>query len=202
MWEVVSRTHNSVKRVLKSVKRVQNSVKRVQNSVKHVLNSVKHGLKVVKPRPLAPTKARGCIWVPDCSQDPYVHLYSTPLGSPTGVPELPYVHAREAPPAHAPLATARAAGRVRDHVRVYGWVYGRAIPGYYPPSHRALREQACTAKRAPEAPSGGWSGWYMGPSPSDRSPEHPGPTLRARSDPCRVLPGPGPSPRAKPPPGQ
>ena len=41
MWEVVSRTHNSVKRVLNSVKQVLISGYRVPNSVKQVLNSVK-----------------------------------------------------------------------------------------------------------------------------------------------------------------
>ena len=45
---------------------------------------------------------------------------------------------------------------------VPGWVYrvgtGGAIPGYYP----AAKLRPMTAKRAPEAPARGWSGWSWG----------------------------------------
>ena len=68
-----------------------------------------------------------------------------------------------------------------------GWVAGRAIPGYYPPSTLKSPTQSLTAKRAPEAPAGagvggqgraGWDGPCTHP---------PGPVGPA------ALPGTGPS---------
>ena len=37
------------------------------------------------------------------------------------------------------------------------------IPGEYYPASTLLEEVPSTAERAPEAPVGGWSGWYWGP---------------------------------------
>ena len=67
-----------------------------------------------------------------------------------------------------------------------GWVTGWVIPGS---STEAGTPESggMTAKRAPE-PLQGWSGW----SCCSVRPAVPGPTLRARSVPCRPLPGPGP----------
>ena len=78
-------------------------------------------------------------------------MCSTPLGSPTGLQKQLF-------------ATVRlAAGCTR--VGVPGWVYGWGIrvgiPGEYPAT--LLEEVPSTAKRAPEAHSVGWSGWYWGP---------------------------------------
>ena len=49
-----------------------------------------------------------------------------------------------------------------------GWVLGRAIPGTQP----AAKRRQIPAKRAPEPPAGGWSGWVSAAAP--RSPgDHP-----------------------------
>ena len=72
-----------------------------------------------------------------------------------------------------------------------GWVYGWVIPVYYPATQlpRAKVPEPRPAKRAPEAPSRGWSGWVWesgtAPFACDPGPPIPLPTLRARSvQPC------------------
>ena len=77
-----------------------------------------------------------------------------------------------------------------------GWVPG----GVYRVPSQLLGEGPGTAKRAPEAPAGCWSGWYQGPGaqpcnmgPWDGGGTAPAPTLRARSVPFWALPGAEPS---------
>ena len=96
---------------------------------------------------------------------------------------------------------------VWDGVRVPGDGYtGGCTGGLYRvlPSHRAPRpEGTLTAKRAPEVPCrgtgvGGQGGLAVPfACPCTGARPAPAPTLRARSAPCRDLPGAGPSPRAK-----
>ena len=70
-----------------------------------------------------------------------------------------------------------------------GWVPGRVIPG--PARGRPTsKAEDMTAKRAPEAPGRGWSGWSCLQRPGTS-----GTTLRARSGTCGTLPVP---PRANP----
>ena len=80
-----------------------------------------------------------------------------PLGSPTAAQKRSYVHAPMALPTHAPLATARACGWVRYQGGYTGWVY-RVGNTEVQPRDQA---EAVTAKRAPEAPTRGWSGWSL-----------------------------------------
>ena len=105
-------------------------------------------------------------------------LYSTPLGSPTTSSNWSYVHVPRAPPAHAPLATARAYGPCSG-LGGYSRVGNTGV--YYPAIPR-LREPPQTAKRAPEALQGagvGGLGWRN--------------TLRARHPPFGPGRVPGPS---------
>ena len=94
-----------------------------------------------------------------------------------------------------PWSRARHVGSANRGVQQGGY-YRVGIQGGYngwviPVPTDSWKAEHMTAKRAPEAPSRNWSGW----SCVQRPPASPVPTLRARSVPCRALPGTGPAPR-------
>ena len=117
--------------------------------VKRVLNSVKRPCKRVP----------ASITVYNQSQDPKTGCVLIPLGSPTGGRKRSYVHAIGVWCTVAACGYGGVRGRVWGPGGYQGGLYrvgtGRAIPGTTQPAARGAQP----AKRAPEAPARGWSGW-------------------------------------------
>ena len=103
----------------------------------------------------------------------------------------------EVPKTTAPSSNDGSTGDAREGVP--GWVWDRVggwegYTGYYPATQHAARGAVPHQRSGPRKSCKGWSGWVWGCGRSlgrwaGTAPE---PTLRARSVPCRALPGSGP----------
>ena len=126
------------------------------------------------------------------------HCVLTPLGSPTGSLKRSYVHVPVVPWPVAWWRCMLTCGAGVYQGGYTGWVWGGAIPGYYPaPARKGPR----TAERAPEGLQGlEWvvlGAWTRHPYV-----QAPGPPLRGPVGSLWDPPCPGPFLEQNPPPGQ
>ena len=95
-------------------------------------------------------------------------------------PRFSYDDLETAVPTTRYTAPTIACGAVYGLGRVYGWVPGRAIPGYYPAVPHRARNPAADSEAGPGSPAGaGVGGQQLGGRVSQYPPSGPGRSLQA-----------------------